>query len=151
MSDKSTRAGSIARLTYSLKYSPPEVAVAIEAGSKSIQVDSAIDIWAVGVIAFELLTGERVFNHVGVDPASARLEILAALAGRHQLPWERADAAQRLSKLRGLRRTVMRCLSRHPSQRPSARALVQSWEKTFDNMLLRDTNTFTKSKSIDAS
>ena len=99
-----------------------------------------------GVIAFELLTGERVFNHVamGVGPASAKLETFAALAGRHQLPWESSDAEQRLSKLRGLRRTVMRCLSRAPLQRPSARALLQTWEKTFDNMLLRDTNTFTE-------
>lgn len=55
-------AGSTARLTLSLKYAAPEIIAALEAGCHTIHVDAAVDIWAIGVIAFELLTGERAFQ-----------------------------------------------------------------------------------------
>ena len=129
-----TRAGTVARLSYSLRYTPPEVVLALEAGWKTVTVDSAVDIWAIGVIAFELLTGERAFPHSGLDPATAERETLDAISGRTPLPWERADAAPRLDKLRGLKRTVLRCLERDPTRRPSAEALLLSWDHTFDNM-----------------
>lgn len=55
-------AGITARLTLSLKYAAPETITALEAGCHTIHVDAAVDIWAIGVIAFELLTGERAFQ-----------------------------------------------------------------------------------------
>ena len=126
-----TCAGSSASLSYSLKYAAPEVVHELEAGSRTIHVDSAVDIWAVGVIAFELLTGERAFSSVEANSAAQD-----AIAGRILLPWEGPSEAtqQRLEKLRGLRRTVMRCLERDPARRPTAAALTSSWDHTFDNM-----------------
>ena len=133
-------AGSTASLSYSLKYAAPEVVHALEEGSRTILVDSAVDIWAVGVIAFELLTGERAFPIHDMSAASESA-VHEAIAGRALLPWEgdSESAQQRLAKLRGLRRTVMRCLDRDPSGRPTAAALVSSWDHTFDNMQTRGT------------
>lgn len=127
-------AGSIAPLSYSLRYAPPEVIRALEGGQRTIQADPAVDIWAIGVIAFELLTGERALHPSGLEPAAAETAALDAISGRSQLPWEQAEAGPQLEKLRGLKRTVLRCLERDPARRPSAQALLKSWDHTFDNM-----------------
>ena len=105
-------------------------------GGNQNHVDSAVDIWAVGVIAFELLTGERAFPTHRTSPQESNSATQEAIAGRVPLPWEGPNKAtqQRLEKLRGLRRTVMRCLERDPARRPTAAALTSSWDHTFDNM-----------------
>ena len=49
-------------ISYSLCYAAPEVVAALEAGKKQLEVDAAVDVWALGVIAcapdtlFALLT-----------------------------------------------------------------------------------------------
>ena len=120
----------------------------MEAGSATIHVDAAVDIWAVGVIAFELLTGERAFPAHSMSPADAHRAAQDAIVGRKPLPWEGsgADSLHRLDKLRVLRRTVMLCLERDPAKRPSAAALVTSWDHTFD-LHTRSRNWSTQSKS----
>ena len=130
-------AESTASLMFSLKYAAPEVVRALEAGSRTIRVDAAVDIWAIGVIAFELLTGERAFPGAMGSEAAAQ----EAIAGRVPLPWEGRSGVveMRLRKLRGMRRTVLQCLDRDPAQRPSSEALLQSWDHTFDNMFTRGT------------
>ena len=134
--------GSTAGLSFSLKYASPEVVHSYEAGSQTIHVDAAVDIWAIGVIAFELLTGERTFPSTTTTPAESEAAARDALAGRAPLPWEGSGEAarERLEKLRGLRRTVLRCLERDPAKRPTAEALLQSWDHTFDNMHTRGTD-----------
>lgn len=44
------------------------------------------------------------------------------------------DAQARVAKLRGLKRTVLRCLERDPRKRPTAQALVAAWNHSFDNL-----------------
>ena len=97
-------------------------------------VSRAADIWAMGVIAFELLTQERVF------PPEATDEDVGALRGRG-LPWEVSVAGQvaRCTKLRGLRGAVLACLEREAARQPSAGALLASWEHVFDSMKTRGT------------
>eukprot|EP00892_Ulva_mutabilis_P005656 jgi/Ulvmu1/3462/UM016_0082.1 len=136
--------GTIASLSYSLRYTPPEVVRELEAGHKTIKVDPAVDIWAIGVIAFELLTGARALPSSGMDPDAAEQAALDAISGRTPLPWEQEDAAPALEKLRGLKRTVLRCLERDPARRPSSEALLASWDHTFDNMQAQGT-VFTRS------
>lgn len=120
---------------------------ALEAGSKTIHVNAAVDIWAIGVIAFELLTGERVFPPAAVSSSGSDAAVKAALLGRTLLPWEGAsDAAKgRQEKLRGLRRTVLKCLARDPTARPTSDTLLQSWEHAFDNMQSRGSTLSTAS------
>lgn len=94
------------------------------------------DMWAVGLLSFELLTGERVF------PEGTPLSTVhATLRGKTLFPWEEgaANAAKNKEKLRGLQRLVMPCLSRNPKQRPSAKAAITSFHSMFDNMKTRGT------------
>ena len=137
-----TPAGSTATLSFSLKYAAPEVVHALEAGSRSIEVHPAVDIWSIGVIAFELLTGERAFSILNMDAIESEQAAQEAIAGRVPLPWEGTseETQQRLEKLRGMRRTVLRCLERDPAERPTAAALLSAWDHTFDNMHTRGTD-----------
>lgn len=131
-----TFAGSVASLKYSLKYAAPEVVYALEAGDIAIIVDAAVDIWAIGVVAFELLTGERAFPNCGLSFADSNQAARDAISGRMLLPWERSDdiTMAQLEKLRVLRPTVLQCLARDPTQRPTADSLVGLWDRTFDLM-----------------
>ena len=65
-----------AQLAYTLVYAPPEVAQAVSAGAKTVQVTPAMDAWALGVVAFELLTGQSAFRLVIEGRDSVRLPIL---------------------------------------------------------------------------
>ena len=88
------------------------------------------------MIAFELLTGDRAFPVEGWPVAEAEKAVLDAIAGRRPLPWEEMSegVAQRLGKMRVLKRTVLRCLDRDPCRRPDAEALLRSWDHTFDEL-----------------
>ena len=112
-----------------LRYCAPEVvadpSLPLEQQPSTV-VTRAADIWAVGVIAFELLTQERVF-----PPEATVEDVVCALRGAG-LPWERG--AVRCARLRGLRGAVLACLARDPARRPSAAALLASWEHLFDSM-----------------
>jgi serine/threonine protein kinase len=121
-------ADSTASLAFSPRYAAPEVLQAFEAGEKTIHASPALDIWAIGVIAYELLTDTPVF-----DRYTSREDVISQLVGRKPLPWE--DPATKdasLRKLRMLKRSITKCLSREPKERPSAQALLDSWEKLFD-------------------
>ena len=48
-------------LSFSLTYAPPEMIAAFDAGERSTAVSGATDMWALGVIAYELLTCKRAF------------------------------------------------------------------------------------------
>ena len=65
-----------APLAYTLVYAPPEVAQSVSAGAKTIQVTPAMDAWALGVVTFELLTGQSAFRLVIEGRDSVRLPCL---------------------------------------------------------------------------
>jgi serine/threonine protein kinase len=48
-------------LQFSLQYAAPELIIAAGKGANGIEADGAVDVWALGVIAFELLTGTLGF------------------------------------------------------------------------------------------
>jgi eukaryotic-like serine/threonine-protein kinase len=56
------RIGEEAPVSRSLAYAAPEEAHALQGGSPSIRVSPAADAWALGVVAFEVLTGQAALN-----------------------------------------------------------------------------------------
>lgn len=69
-------AGTMAKISYSLGYTAPEVIHAVEAGERHMRATAALDIWSLGVVAFELLTRRRVFAP-GTTREQARNSFLA--------------------------------------------------------------------------
>jgi serine/threonine protein kinase len=115
-------------LSFSLLYAPPEVVHAVEAKDKTVRADPAVDMWAIGVIAFELLTRARIF-----PPNLTKQQVRDQIAGRADLPWEDpARRADSIRQLRILKRTVLACLARDPKDRPTADRLLRSWNRLFD-------------------
>jgi serine/threonine protein kinase len=54
--------GVCAPLSFTLGYAAPEIAIALAEGHETITSDASMDAWSVGVIAFELLTGQSAFK-----------------------------------------------------------------------------------------
>ena len=55
-------AGEVAPLSLTMAYAAPETVEAYVRGEKTVVADSAVDVWAVGVMAFELYTHRRVLS-----------------------------------------------------------------------------------------
>jgi serine/threonine protein kinase len=119
-------AGEHAPMFFTLAYAAPEVILAYEAGQETHYVSTAADVWALGVIAFEMLTGERTF-----DPYTSKTDMLSAIAGRTQLPWEGPRRAELLEKLCAFQHLVLECLQRDPEKRPSIQTVFDAWEHLF--------------------
>ena len=58
------RTGDAAPLNFTLTYAAPEVVHAFVSGLQIIHATPALDAWALGVMAFELLTGSPAFDLV---------------------------------------------------------------------------------------
>ena len=110
--------GSQQRPRCTLAYAPPDVVAAVHSNHR-IEVSPALDMWAVGVMAYEAVVGHRALTALSA--------IKQCAAGTRPFPWElraeEQESAWRKSRLRGL---LARCLSRDPVQRPSAAALAAS-------------------------
>jgi serine/threonine protein kinase len=57
-----TRIGDAARIAFSVAYAAPEAIRAFRTGQAMIVTREALDVWSLGVMAFELLTGEPAFK-----------------------------------------------------------------------------------------
>eukprot|EP00892_Ulva_mutabilis_P005644 jgi/Ulvmu1/3451/UM016_0071.1 len=125
-----TYAGTDVRLAFSPSYAPPEVAMAAERGARTIVADAAADMWALGLMAFELLTGKAVFPPM----TSTREGIWAQLCGRAVLPWEvgAPEQSANLAKLGVLKRAILQCLQRKPEDRPTAEKVLMHWRNLFE-------------------
>jgi serine/threonine protein kinase len=125
-------------LAYSLHYAAPEVIWASKMSQEVILACAALDIWSLGVVAFELLTGQRIFA-----PSESEQSIRDRLMGRAPLPWEDdLKSAALLSKLKALKRSVLKCLSREPRERPTSQELLGAWNGMFEAITGKTTATY---------
>lgn len=58
-----------------MAYAAPEVVSEYRKGSKQIEVHESVDAWSLGVVAFELLTGERAIKW-GIGKEKVRPKLL---------------------------------------------------------------------------
>ena len=117
-------------LEYTLRYAAPEVVQAACAGVTHAPASAAADMYAIGLIAWELLTSETVFA-----PNMDERDVEQKLCGEQPLPWEEAATADRLTpRLRVLQRSVLQCLSRDPEERPTSRELLGAWNGMFESL-----------------
>ena len=119
-------AGEVLPVRCTLPYAPPEVVNAYT-NSTLVTVEPGADIWALGVMAFEVLSGRRAMQSIS--------ELYLFASGAQSYPWEAAPdaAAEPWRKLR-LWSLVEACLARDPAARPTAAMVVQrvqqTWQKT---------------------
>jgi serine/threonine-protein kinase len=107
-----TRTGAIVGTT---SYMSPE-----QAGGRTRELTAATDVWALGVILYELVTGRRPF--VGNDEAAVRDAIL------HSDPVSPRTLQPKLDK--DLEAICLKCLQKKPLSRyPSAEALAHDLDR----------------------
>jgi serine/threonine protein kinase len=122
-------AGHTTRLTFSLAYSPPEALQALQEGGVTVTADAAADMWAISVIAYELITHSPAFPVL----AWSRTHAADAALGRRPYHWEsQVGTFQNAPELRALGGAIRACLSRDPAARPTAASLLSEINSLFD-------------------
>ena len=73
-----------APLSYSLAYAAPETIAAAERKERVVVADPAVDVWALGVMAYELFTRTRVMNPHNPEQVRELLRIMLQLSLQKQ-------------------------------------------------------------------
>jgi serine/threonine protein kinase len=104
------------------------------------RVDSAADIWSIGVIAYELLTQQRVLPE-GTEEKDVREALTLRRDGVGSLPWERDVSGPKATNRKipkPLRHAVLACLDRDVENRLSAASMLSLWEAAPWERILDD-------------
>lgn len=113
-----------------VRYAAPEVVAEMGREPQAAPVLAAPDVWAVGCIAWELLTGAPVFA-----PGTSVQDVQAAFSAPESLPWQRRDTREtHVPRLRILQRSVLACLQLDPAARPASRELLGAWNGMFESL-----------------
>jgi serine/threonine protein kinase len=118
------RAGIQCPVSCTLAYAPPE-AINAHSAREALTVGPSLDMWAVGVILYECLSGRPAFTFPGIIE-----EVFECATAELPYPWERP--AEDL--LEGWRKSKARtffqaCLARDPAARLSAKQLLSDMRK----------------------
>lgn len=111
-------------------YAPPETLQAFHGGATSLVADAAVDIWAIGVMAFELVTHKRAFNCF----TWPKFDVMLAALGKRAYDWEtEVGTFKNVPELRVLSKVVSSCLQRDPVKRPTASELLKLLNSLYDS------------------
>lgn len=93
-------------ISFTLRYAAPETVAAFQQGKSTSKADTAVDVFAFGIMCYELLTRAPYYPG-GVNGQ----EVGEMLAGNKQLPHENMSdtSARRLGVLRGYALPTSRC------------------------------------------
>eukprot|EP00892_Ulva_mutabilis_P001194 jgi/Ulvmu1/11075/UM007_0257.1 len=122
------RRGDTADISFSLYYAPPEVIRAFKAGEDQIVAEESADVWALGVIAWELFTKRKFYG-----PAPDFKWVVRVLMGEEPLPSELPllpEVREKLGNSR-FRNVFLSMLARDPAARPSVSQLLTAWNSVF--------------------
>ena len=115
--------GQVKSIAFSLQFAPPETAQRIMEKKRSAVVSGTCDVWALGIMAWTLLTGK--------SPYAKGSDIMPKLLGTQNFPWEDPLDVQTRFRLGILAPTVRSMLLRDPEQRVTIDALLASWQALF--------------------
>ena len=124
-------------------YTPPEATLANDRGQKQLLIEASFDVWSLGAIAHEVLTGtpvptplalrgdnsstnghlEEGADPLGLDAACAAASGMGGGCDNHQL-------------LGPLAPTVYSCMSSEPTARPTVSAVLSAWQGILSHMTL---------------
>jgi serine/threonine protein kinase len=105
----------VAGFQFTPYYAAPEVIAAYHA-QQQIRAQPSVDIWALGVVMFEVLTGTQIMQYCRTMD-----ELADFASGKKAYPWE--SAPQAFFENSNTHAMVRECLRRNPALRPSASAL----------------------------
>ena len=110
------------RLTASIRYSAPEILLSLERSDVRSQAQlfpPKVDIWALGAILFEILTGRPLFNQTRKNAITTTI-----LSGKLQSVREiRPDMHPSIDKL------LTQMLKQNPQERPTTAQLIQALDE----------------------
>eukprot|EP00892_Ulva_mutabilis_P002163 jgi/Ulvmu1/11948/UM082_0027.1 len=130
--DRAAATGAAVPPDYTLDYVPPEVLAAAEARDPTIAAEPSQDAWALGVVAFELLTNKKAFASA-TDGAAA---VKAQLLGEAPLPWEGDRlCAETRQQLGIFCHAVLGLLQRDPAKRDA----MQDFCNTCNDVVMSHT------------
>ncbi|WIA24022.1 hypothetical protein OEZ85_013642 [Tetradesmus obliquus] len=138
------RIGQKTKVVYTREYVSPEVAQAVVGGAVSIVAEPSWDLWGIGIIMWELATGQRYFPPewsmdggrrmwsalCGFEPLPHELIDISTMRGvdrgvmKLPLPHELIDISTMRGVDRGVMKLVRRLLQRDPALRPTPRQLL---------------------------
>jgi serine/threonine protein kinase len=82
LNTSSPAAGTRAPLAFSPRYAAPEVLRAYEAKEREVLVEPSMDMWSVGIMAYELLTDAPAFSRQTKQQARLGSLLLCDIRGR---------------------------------------------------------------------
>ena len=120
-----------------MRYAAPEVLHALQQ-NQAVVADPAHDIWTLGVLAYEVLTGQRVFSENDPETIFKHANAITVY------PWSRATLHPSF-EASGTRELIEGCLRRDPKSRLDAQKIVNKLHKLGNMQTIKDPAAYTDS------